>query len=252
MTVAEKVVAQAPATVEAPVEVETVVEVRGNRQRTFIMLKPEAVQRGLIHKAIIKLQGRGFKLVAMKMCRPEKSHFEEHYAEHKGKSFFEPLCGRITRGPVVAMVWEGDNVIATTRKMIGATDPIEAEMGTFRGDYGLSKQMNGFHGSDSVEAADREIALWFDQSEIIEGFEAVSEPWLYEGKPPTKTIVTKSVAPILDLQKPEQASTETPTEAAPKEDSQYSARKMAGYAGMAAVGVAVVVAGGIMMMRQKK
>ena len=144
------------------------------------MLKPEAVQRGLIHKLILKLENRGFLLVAMKMCKPSKAHFEEHYAEHKGKSFFGPLCERITRGPVVAMIWEGDDVIATTRKMIGATDPAQAEMGTFRGDYGLSKQMNGFHGSDSEEAAAREIALWFTKEEVMQGFQSVSEPWLYE------------------------------------------------------------------------
>ena len=85
------------------------------------------------------MQARGFKLVAMKMCRPSKSLFEEHYAEHRGKPFFEGLVGRITAGPVVAMVWEGDDVIATGRKIIGATDPAQAEIGTLRGDYGLSK-----------------------------------------------------------------------------------------------------------------
>ena len=79
------------------------------------MVKPEAVQRNLVNKAVVRLQQRGFKLIAMKMCRPSKEHFEEHYAEHKGKPFFEPLVGRITRGPVVAMVWEGDGVIATSR-----------------------------------------------------------------------------------------------------------------------------------------
>ena len=113
---------QAAPQVEAPQQAPAVV-VNNDRERTFIMLKPDAVQRGLIHKLILKLEDRGFKLVAMKMCQPGKAHFEEHYAEHKGKSFFEPLVGRITQGPVVAMVWEGDDVIKTTRKMIGATDP---------------------------------------------------------------------------------------------------------------------------------
>ena len=103
------------------------------------MLKPDAVQRGLVHKLLIKLEARGFKLVAMKMCEPGKAHFEEHYEEHRGKPFFDGLVGRITNGPVVAMVWEGDDVISTTRKMIGATDPFEAAIGTFRGDFGLSK-----------------------------------------------------------------------------------------------------------------
>ena len=147
------------------------------------MVKPEAVQRNLVHKVVLRLQQRGFKLVAMKMCRPSKEHFEEHYAEHKGKPFFEPLIGRITRGPVVAMIWEGDDVIATSRKMIGATDPAQAEMGTLRGDYGLSKQMNGFHGSDSEESAAREIALWFKPEEIYQ-FDSVSESWIYEKPAP--------------------------------------------------------------------
>ena len=136
-----KPVAQAePAKAVEQTKTEIIVEeVAGTRERTYIMAKPDAVQRGLVHKVILRLQGRGFKLVAMKMCQPGKVHFEEHYAEHRGKPFFEPLCERITRGPVVAMVWEGDQVIATTRKMIGATDPAQAEMGTLRGDYGLSK-----------------------------------------------------------------------------------------------------------------
>ena len=85
------------------------------------------------------MYARGFDMIANKMCRPSKEHFEKHYGEHRGKPFFESLCNRITRGPVVAMIWEGDNVVATSRTMIGATDPIEAEPGTFRGEYGLSK-----------------------------------------------------------------------------------------------------------------
>ena len=139
-----------------------------------------------MHKLILRMQARGFKLVAMKMCRPDKSLFEEHYAEHRGKPFFEGLVGRITAGPVVAMVWEGDDVIATGRKIIGATDPAQAEIGTLRGDYGLSKQKNGFHGSDSLESAEREIKLWFKPEELI-NFDEVSGPWLYEKEPPVKS-----------------------------------------------------------------
>ena len=161
------------------------------------MLKPDAVQRGLIHKLILKMEARGFKLVAMKMCQPDKAHFEEHYGEHRGKPFFEGLVGRITAGPVVAMVWEGDNVIATSRKMIGATDPAQADIGTFRGDYGLSKQKNGFHGSDSAESAEREIALWFKPEELC-NFDAVSSPWLYE-KQPKQAVKSSTTVPNLDL-----------------------------------------------------
>ena len=87
------------------------------------MVKPDAVQRGLIHKVVMKLEKRGFKLIAMKFTQPEKNKFEAHYAEHKGKPFFEKLINFAVSGPVCAMVWEGDDIIATTRKMIGATDP---------------------------------------------------------------------------------------------------------------------------------
>ncbi len=121
----------------------------------------------------------------MKMCKPSKAQIEEHYAEHKGKPFFESLVNRTIQAPVVAMVWEGDNVIVISRKMIGATDPAQAAPGTFRGDYGLSKQKNGFHGSDSVEAAAREIKLWFEDKELME-FGDMSEAWIYEGKPAKK------------------------------------------------------------------
>ena len=161
------------------------------------MAKPDAVQRGLIHKVIIKMEGRGFKLVAMKLCKPDQKHFEEHYAEHKGKPFFEGLVRKIQSGPVVAMVWEGDDVILTGRKMIGATDPAESRPGTFRGDLGISKGRNGFHGSDSIEASDREIALWFTPEELTKS-ESVSEPWLYEG-PPKKS--AQSTVPKLELDK---------------------------------------------------
>ena len=99
------------------------------------MLKPDAVQRGLIHKLILKMEARGFKLVAMKMCQPDKAHFEEHYGEHRGKPFFEGLVGRITAGPVVAMVWEGLNVVKTGRVLLGETNPADSKPGTIRGDF---------------------------------------------------------------------------------------------------------------------
>lgn len=150
------------------------------------MLKPDAVQRGLMHKLVLRMQARGFKLVAMKMCQPGKALFEQHYGEHRDKPFFEGLVGRSTAGPVVAMVWEGDDVIKTGRKIIGATNPVDAEVGTLRGDYGLSKQKNGFHGSDSLDAAKREIALWFKPEELM-SFDDVSSPWLYEKEAPMTT-----------------------------------------------------------------
>ena len=149
------------------------------RERTFIMCKPDAVQRKLIHKVVLRMEKRGFQLVALKLCKPDRAHFEEHYAEHKGKPFFPAMLQRITAGPVCAMVFEGDGVIATSRTIIGATDPQKAEIGTIRGDYGLNLGMNAVHGSDSVESAAREIALWFKPEEVL-SVNGVSEPWLYE------------------------------------------------------------------------
>ena len=194
------------------------------------MVKPDAVQRGLVHKLILRLESRGFKLVAMKLCKPEKALFEEHYAEHRGKPFFEGLVNRITEGPVVAMVWEGDDIVPTTRKMIGATDPAQARPGTFRGDFGLSKQKNGFHGSDSAESAEREINLWFDAKEII-GFKSVSEPWLYEGRD-EKSAAEKPGVPALNLEK-------VSTPQGEQASGQSSALRTAGIVGAAAIGIAV-------------
>ena len=149
------------------------------RERSFIMVKPDAVQRNLVHKIILKLEQRGFKLVAMKLCTPGRAKFEDHYAEHKGKPFFEKLIKFATSGPVCAMVWEGDDIILTSRKIIGATDPQKAAIGTFRGDYGLSMGRNSVHGSDSKESAEREVKIWFEESELC-GYSNPQEPWVYE------------------------------------------------------------------------
>ena len=143
------------------------------------MVKTDGVQRGLIHHVIQRFEKRGFKLIAMKLCQPGKQRFEEHYAEHKGKPFFEKIVIQQSVGPVCAMVWEGDNVIATARTIIGATDPLQAAPGTIRGDFGLSKGKNAIHGSDSKESAAREIALWFNADELTL-FAKAEEPWVYE------------------------------------------------------------------------
>ena len=149
------------------------------RERSFIMVKPDAVQRGLIHNIVVKLEKRGFKLVAMKLSRPDKCKFEAHYAEHKGKPFYEKLIKFAASGPVCAMIWEGDDIIATSRKMIGVTDPQKAAIGTFRGDFGLDMGRNSIHGSDSPESAAREIGIWFTPQELC-SFKGTSEPWIYE------------------------------------------------------------------------
>ena len=115
----------------------------------------------------------------MKLCQPGADHFEEHYSEHEGRPFFAKLVEFASSGPVCAMVWEGDNIIATSRKIIGATNPQQAAIGTLRGDYGLCTGRNSVHGSDSVESADREIALWFDEEEVAI-WEEHGEPQVYE------------------------------------------------------------------------
>ena len=138
------------------------------RERTFIMLKPDAVQRGLVGDITQRFTKRGFKIVALKTLTPTIEIAQQHYAEHAGKPFFERITKFVSSGMVVAMVLEGDDVVLTCRKMIGATNPSVAELGTIRGDYALVSGKNCIHGSDSVESANREIGIWFKQSEIFD------------------------------------------------------------------------------------
>ena len=119
------------------------------RERSFVMIKTDAVQRGLIHTVIIKLEQRGFKLIAMKLCKPGMQRFEEHYAEHRGKDFFDKIVAQQSQAPVLAMVWEGDNVIATTRTIIGASSPLQTVPATIRGVHGGFNGRNNVHASDS-------------------------------------------------------------------------------------------------------
>jgi nucleoside-diphosphate kinase len=132
-------------------------------ERTLIVVKPDGVQRGLSGEILARFEKRGFKLVALKMLTVSPELAEEHYAEHREKPFFPSLRDFITSSPVVAMVLEGQNAIALSRQMIGATDPLQVAPGTIRGDYTLDKQANLIHGSDSAESATRELALWFPE-----------------------------------------------------------------------------------------
>ena len=136
------------------------------RERTFIMIKPDGVQRGLIGPIIGRFEQKGFKLVAMKLCAPGKAHFEKHYADLSSKGFFAGLVSYASSGPVCAMVWEGDNAVATGRKMLGATKPFDSAPGTIRGDYCIDVGRNIIHGSDSVDSANHEIGLWFKPEEL--------------------------------------------------------------------------------------
>lgn len=148
-------------------------------ERTFLMIKPDGVQRGLVGKIIQRFEEKGFKLVAMKFYTPTKSLLEQHYEDLKLKPFFPGLIKYMTMGPVVPMVWEGTNAVATGRKILGATKPFDSNPGTIRGDFGIDVGRNIIHGSDSVETAKREIALWFNENEISEWRPAQFD-WVYE------------------------------------------------------------------------
>lgn len=148
-------------------------------ERTFIMVKPDGVQRGLVGEVISRFEKKGFTLVGLKMLQVSRSLAEEHYGVHKERPFFGGLVEFICSSPVVAMVWEGEGVIASARKLIGATNPLNAEPGTIRGDFGVSVGRNLIHGSDAPETAQTEIKLWFTDAELA-SWQASITPWLYE------------------------------------------------------------------------
>ncbi|QEY32781.1 nucleoside-diphosphate kinase [Synechococcus sp. RSCCF101] len=137
-------------------------------ERTFIAIKPDGVQRGLVAEILGRFERKGFKLVALKQLTPGRDLAEKHYEVHSSRPFFSGLVDFMTSGPVVAMVWEGNNVIACGRKMIGATKPHEAEPGTIRGDFAVDIGRNIVHGSDGPETAAFEIGLWFRPEELNE------------------------------------------------------------------------------------
>ena len=148
-------------------------------QRTFLAIKPDGVQRSLVGKIISRLEEKGFKLVAMKLMKVSKELAEKHYGEHKGKPFFNGLVNFITSGPIIAMVWEGKEAISALRKTMGKTNPLEAELGTVRGDYGIDIGRNIVHGSDGEESAKREISLFFSDSELLSWSQDIQK-WIYE------------------------------------------------------------------------
>jgi len=137
-------------------------------ERTFVAIKPDGVQRGLIAEIIGRFETKGFKLVGLKQLTPSQELAEKHYGVHKDRPFFSGLVDFITSGPVVAMVWEGEGVIASARKLIGATKPLDAEPGTIRGDLAVNIGRNVIHGSDGVDTASFEINLWFQDEELVE------------------------------------------------------------------------------------
>lgn len=146
-------------------------------ERTFLMIKPDGVQRGLIGEIITRLERKGLTLIAAKFIWLTKQQAEAHYAEHVGKPFYPRLIDYITSGPVLAMVWQGDRAIELSRALIGKTDPAEAAPGTIRGDYGVHSNRNVIHGSDSVASAEREIAIYFEPHELVD-YEHTIQKWV--------------------------------------------------------------------------
>ena len=147
-------------------------------ERTFFMIKPDGVQRGLIGDVVQRIEKKGYKIAAMKMLDISREMAETHYGEHVGKPFFEDLVEFITSGPVVAMVVEGGDVINGMRTMMGKTDPKASSPGTIRGDFGIHLSRNVVHGSDSPGSSDREISIFFSEEEIMD-FIRIDEQWSY-------------------------------------------------------------------------
>jgi nucleoside-diphosphate kinase len=148
-------------------------------ERTFVLVKPDGVQRGLIGEIIARLERRGLKLAAAKFMAVHKSLAEDHYAVHKGKGFYPGLISYITSAPVMAMVWEGPGAVAVVRQTMGATRPYEAAPGTIRHDFGLTVGRNLTHASDSVENGEKEISLWFKPEELVD-WQRSNDDWIFE------------------------------------------------------------------------
>merc|ERR1712126_254485 len=148
-------------------------------ERTFIMVKPDGVQRGLVGEIIKRFEQKGFKLVAMKFMQADEEHLKNHYADLSSKPFFGGLVKYMASGPVVPMVWQGTGVVKTGRVMLGETNPKDSKPGTIRGDFCVEIGRNICHGSDSVESAQKEIALWFKPEELTKWIPA-GHPWVYE------------------------------------------------------------------------
>ncbi|MBP6407399.1 MAG: nucleoside-diphosphate kinase [Fusobacteriaceae bacterium] len=147
-------------------------------EKTFVMIKPGGVQREYVGEIISRFEKKGVKIVGLKLMRMSRELAEKHYAEHKGKEFFNDLIDTITAGPVVAMVMEGQNIVEIVRKMAGATKPIDALPGTIRGDYVLDVGQNVIHTSDSLESAAREIRIFFNENELL-SYSLATEEWVY-------------------------------------------------------------------------
>jgi len=148
-----------------------------NNQRTLVLIKPDGVQRGLAGEIIKRLENRGLMLIAMDFRQISKEFAETHYGMHKGKPFYNGLIKYITSSPLIAMVWEGTEAVQSVRQTVGATDPSEASPGTIRHDLAIITSRNLIHASDSLETAEREISMWFDENDLYP-WVRVHEDWI--------------------------------------------------------------------------
>ena len=148
-------------------------------ERTLVLVKPDGVQRGLIGEVISRLERRGLMLIAAKFLQVSLDLAETHYAIHKGKPFYDGLIEYITSAPVMAMVWEGPNAVAAIRQSMGATRPTEAAPGSLRHDFALEIGRNLTHASDTVENSEKEVALWFKPSELVD-WKRETDRWVFE------------------------------------------------------------------------
>ncbi|HEX9680375.1 MAG TPA: nucleoside-diphosphate kinase [Anaerolineales bacterium] len=148
-------------------------------ERTLVLVKPDGVQRGLMGEIVARLERRGLRLVAAKFVNVERGLADKHYAIHKGKPFYDGLITYITSAPVLATVWEGPQAVAAVRQTMGATRPTEAQPGSVRHDFGLEVGRNLTHASDSLETADEEIRLWFDEAELV-NWKRDLDRWIFE------------------------------------------------------------------------
>ncbi|KAM6897191.1 NME/NM23 nucleoside diphosphate kinase 2a [Xenentodon cancila] len=148
------------------------------QERTFIAIKPDGVQRGIVGEIIKRFEMKGFKLVGMKMLQASEDLLMQHYIDLKDRPFFPSLVNYMGSGPVVAMVWEGKGVVKTGRVMLGETNPADSKPGTIRGDFCIDVSKNIIHGSDSVESANKEISLWFQPEELV-SYTSCAFSWLY-------------------------------------------------------------------------
>lgn len=147
-------------------------------ERTLVLVKPDGVQRGLVGQVVARLEAKGLRLAGLKLVQADRALAERHYEPLRDRPFYPSLVAFITAGPVVAMAWEGPRAVRAVRQAIGATDPLNAEAGTIRGDFALDIQQNLVHGSDSPESAEREIALWFRPDELV-SWRRADEEWAF-------------------------------------------------------------------------